>query len=111
MFSKGWNGLTPTLGGLVSGSGLGGGVQWLQPGLLDGRLSLRSSARISTRAYQLYDVALGMPRLAGNDAFLDVYVRHRNDPQLAYYGPGAESAAMGTPTTGWRTHPTMFPAA
>src|SRR5438067_8644825 len=29
IFSKGWNGFTPVLGGLVSGSGVGGGVQWL----------------------------------------------------------------------------------
>lgn len=106
VFTKGWNGFKPTLGGLVSGSGVGGGVQWQRRDLLDGNLVLRSSARISTSAYQLYDVELGMPSLAGDHAFLDMYVRHRNYPQLSYYGPGPRSRHSGR--TDYRLEDTSY---
>jgi outer membrane protein assembly factor BamA len=95
IFSKDWYGFTPVLGGMVTGSGFGGGLQWMRRDLLDGKLMLRSSARISSRAYQLYDVEAGMPGLASDRVFLDLYLRHRNSPQLAYYGPGPGSHKQG----------------
>jgi outer membrane protein assembly factor BamA len=95
LFSVGFNGLTPTIGGLNNGSGLAGGIQFLRPDLRGGRFVFRSSARVSSNLFQLYDLEIGLPRLMKDRAYADFYVRHRNYPQVAYYGPGPDSRKEG----------------
>lgn len=93
--SRGYRGFNPAIGGMVSSSGFGLGLQYLRPNLLNGNLILRSSARASYKGYQLYDFEAGMPRLAGDRVFVDLYLRHRNYPQVDYYGPGPNSNKGG----------------
>lgn len=95
LFTRGWKGFTPTLGGMVNGSGFAAGLQFLRADLRDGNFVIRSSARISTKQYQLFDVEVGLPRLAMDRAYLDVYFRRRNYPQIQYYGPGPFSRKTG----------------
>jgi hypothetical protein len=78
LFSRGWKGLTPAIGGMINGSGFAGGLQFLQADFRDGAYVLRSSARVSTKEYQFYDLEMGLPRLANDHVFLDFYARHRN---------------------------------
>jgi outer membrane protein assembly factor BamA len=93
--SRGVWGLTPAIGGMVASSGFGFGLQYLRPDLLDGNMIVRASARVSARAYQLFDFEIGMPRLARRRVFADLYLRHRNYPQVDYYGPGLQSNRGG----------------
>jgi len=95
VFSRGWKGFVPTLGGMVNGSGFASGLEFLRADLREGNFVIRSSARISTKLYQLYDAELGLPRLAGDRAYMDIYFRQRNYPQIEYYGPGPSSLKTG----------------
>src|SRR5207248_3741063 len=95
LFSRGWKGLVPTMGGMVNGSGFAAGLQFLRTDLRDGDFVIRSSARISTKQYQLYDFDAGLPRLGMDRAYLDVYLRQRNYAQIQYYGPGPFSRKAG----------------
>ena len=82
-------------GGLVTGSGFAIGPEYLRRDLAGGRLLFRSSARASFKGYQLYDIELGMPKLADDRLFWQLYAAHRNYPSLGYYGPGPDSAKTG----------------
>lgn len=95
LFSSGWKGFSPTLGGMVNGSGFSSGLQFLRADLRNGGFVIRSSARLSSHQYQLYDFETGLPRLFHDHAYLDFYARHRNYPQLPYYGPGPRSKKTG----------------
>lgn len=95
LFSSGWKGLTPTIGGMVNGSGFSGGVQFLRADLLKGNLVLRTSARLSTKQYNLLDFEVGLPRLLNDRGYLDFYLRHRNYAEMPYYGPGPDSSESG----------------
>lgn len=94
-FTSGWKGIAPTAGGMIDYSGIPIGMQFLRSDLLNGNMLLRGSARLSTRGYQLYDLEAGMPRLANDKLFVDVYLRHRNYSQVDYYGPGPRSSKNG----------------
>ena len=80
---------------MVNGSGFAAGLQFLRADLRDGGFIIRSSARISTRQYQLFDAEAGLPQLLSDHAYMDVYVRYRNYPQTPYYGPGPLSFKTG----------------
>lgn len=95
LFTRGWKGVTPTIGGMVNGSGFSLGAQFLRRDLERGDLIVRSSARFSASQYQLYDFEIGLPQLLNDHAYLDFYARHRNYPQMPYYGPGPRSAKTG----------------
>ncbi len=95
IFSTGWNGITPVFGGMINNSGLAFGAQYLRAGLLNGNLNVRTSARLSTNGFQLFDFETGLPRLADGKAYLDVYLRRRNYGQVDYYGPGPNSREEG----------------
>lgn len=94
-FTSGWKGISPTAGGMIDYSGVPLGMQFLRSDLLNGNMILRSSARLSTRGYQLYDFETGLPRLAHDRMYVDLYIRHRNYPMVDYYGPGRESTRGG----------------
>ena len=94
-FAAGVAGFRVKLGGLVSGSGFAMGPEYLRRDLADGQVMVRGSAVASFKAYQLYDLELGLPRLAGDRLFLDLYTVHRNYPGINYYGPGPDSYKTG----------------
>jgi len=83
------------MGGLITGSGFALGPEYYREGLLDGAADFRTSARLSTRRYQRYDVLISFPHLAGDHLFVDLGAVHRNYPRIDYYGPGAGSAKTG----------------
>jgi outer membrane protein assembly factor BamA len=91
----GIGGLRPRIGALVTGSGFAAGPEYFRDDLSDGNVLFRVTTQFSTRQYQLYDVELGFPRLAGNHAFFDLHATHRNFPQMQYYGPGPDSSKNG----------------
>lgn len=93
--TSGYGGFTPAIGGMIANSGFGFGLQYLRPDLLDGNMLLRASARTSLRGYRLLDFEIGLPRIANDRVFADLYVRHRNYPQVNYFGPGNQSAETG----------------
>ncbi|MGH9660779.1 MAG: BamA/TamA family outer membrane protein, partial [Bryobacteraceae bacterium] len=82
-------------GGLASGSGFAVGPEYLRRDLAGGKVVFRSSARVSFKAYQKYDVELELPSLAGGRFFADFLATHRNYPRVNYYGPGPDSAKTG----------------
>ncbi|MGH9660036.1 MAG: hypothetical protein ACRD96_15920, partial [Bryobacteraceae bacterium] len=79
-------------GGLASGSGFAVGPEYLRRDLAGGKVVFRSSARVSFKAYQKYDMELELPSLAGGRFFADLLATHRNYPRVNYYGPGPDSA-------------------
>lgn len=94
-FAAGVAGFRLKLGGLVSGSGFAMGPEYLRRDLAEGRVVIRGSAVASLKGYQLYDLELGVPKMAGDKLFLDLYAVHRNYPRIDYYGPGPSSYKTG----------------
>lgn len=88
-------GLGVRLGGLVSGSGFALGPEYSRRGLRHGNVLFRTSARISYKLYQRYDMQLTFPHLADDHALLDFSAVGRNYPSLNYYGPGPNSKKTG----------------
>lgn len=105
-FTAGVAGFRLKLGGLVSGSGFALGPEYLRRDLADGGVVVRGSARASAKRYQLFDLELVFPKLAGEKAFADLYAVHRNYPRIDYYGPGAESRKSGR--SNYRLEDTAF---
>lgn len=106
VFSGSFFNVSPTIGGMVNGSGISLGAQFLRQDLFGGQLKLRSSARFSVLGAQLYDFEVGAPRLANDRGYLDLYIRHRNYPRLRYYGPGPRSRRTGG--TNYRLEDTQY---
>lgn len=94
-FAAGVAGFRLKLGGLVSGSGFAMGPEYLRRDLAEGRVMIRGSAVASLKRYQLFDLELGVPKMAGDKLFLDLYAVHRNYPRIDYYGPGPSSYKTG----------------
>ncbi len=91
----GIGGLRLRIGGLVTGSGFALGPEYFRDDLADGKVMVRATTQLSTSKYQLYDTEFALPRLANDRAFLSLQARHRNYPQMAYYGPGPDSEKTG----------------
>src|SRR5688572_5519240 len=72
----GIGGLRAKMGGLVTGSGFAAGPEYFRDDLADGKVQFRATTQISTRLYQLYDVALSLPSMANNRAFLTLQGTH-----------------------------------
>lgn len=106
--TRGIPGLHLRVGGLVSGSGLAAGPEYLRRGLAKGNVVFRASARASYKLYQRYDLQLTLPHLAADHAMLDFEAVHRNEPSLNYYGPGPNSKKSGR--TDYRYEDTSFNA-
>ena len=79
------------LGGLVTGSGLAIGPEYLRRDLARGRVVFRSAAQTSFKSYQKHDVQLSLPASQRHPYFLDIYSTYQNYPGINYYGPGADS--------------------
>lgn len=91
----GFGGLRVKLGGLATGSGFALGPEYYRPDLLNGQIQFRTSAQVSFRAYQRYDIELRLPKLADGLVFVDLLARRRNYSSLQYYGPGPDSSKSG----------------
>ena len=89
--NSGWNGLRVRIGGLPAGSGFAAGPEYHRDELLSGNLAFRTSAELSTKVYQKYELQLSLPKLAGQHLFVDFHSVHRNYPQINYYGSGPKS--------------------
>lgn len=87
----GYHSLTLVFGGLGTGQGFALGPQYLRNDLAKGRLSFRTSARAASSGALLLDLQLSAPKLAGDKLYFDFYARHRNYPQIDYFGPGPDS--------------------
>lgn len=94
-FSAGVRGVRLKLGGLVAGSGFALGPEYSRRGLLSGRMDFRTSAVVSTAAFQRFDAELDFPQLNDGRSFANVLAVHRNYPQMQYYGPGPSSSRNG----------------
>lgn len=88
-------GFRPVIGNMVTGSGFAAGVEYFRPDLNKGNILFRSSARISVWHYEFLDAQFGLPHLASDRAFLNVYAAYRNYPSLNYYGNGPRSLKSG----------------
>lgn len=87
----GYHSLTLVFGGLGTGQGFALGPQYLRNDLAKGRLLFRTSARAASSGALLLDLQLSAPKLAGDKLYFDFYARHRNYPQIDYFGPGPDS--------------------
>lgn len=79
-------------GGLVTGSGFAIGPSYSRPDLLKENLRLKISAAGSLKLYYSVDALASFPRLLNHRLTVDIYGRHSDAPQIAYYGPGPDSS-------------------
>lgn len=94
-FSAGFNGFRVKLGNMVTGGGFAIGPEYYREDLLNGSLTARASAQISTRAYQKYETELIAPKLANSKLQLSLLGSHRNYGGINYYGNGPDSSKSG----------------
>jgi outer membrane protein assembly factor BamA len=92
----GYNGLSASIGGLVSGGGFAVGPQYLRDDLKDGSLVIRAAAHISFKNYQKAEAGLLLPKLLGGKAAFELRSTYRNYPGINYYGPGPDSPKVRT---------------
>ena len=81
-FYEGFHGFHPMIGGIRSGSGLGGGTYVETQGI-------RTSAQFSTKGYQKYEIKLTAP--LPSNLFADFRTTYRNFPQERFFGIGQNS--------------------
>jgi outer membrane protein assembly factor BamA len=93
--TSGIAGFRPKIGGMITGSGFAAGPEYYRDDLTGGKVIFRTSASLSTKLYQLYDVELDIPHLADDHLFLDLLTVYRNYSQINYYGPGPNSKLTG----------------
>jgi hypothetical protein len=96
-FSDGIKGFRFLFGGLATNSGFAGGMEYHKD-LGNTAWAFRSSARVSTRLWQLYDLELATPERSARRRFGGVKVQHRNFASVNYYGPGPDSEKIGRST-------------
>ena len=106
--SAGIAGFRVKLGGMVSGSGLGLGPEYLRQDLANGRIIFRGAAQHSFKRYQKYDLQFTLPSSKQHRYFLDLLSIHRNYPGINYYGPGPDSAKSAR--SNFRLEDTQFNA-
>lgn len=88
--TSGYNGLRIKVGNMVTGGGFALGPEYFREDLLDGNLTVRTSAQFSFKGYQKYE-AEADGKLWGDRLVLNVVGSHRNYASLNYYGPGPNS--------------------
>ena len=93
--TAGYNGFRVKLGGMVTGAGFGFGPEYFREDLLNGAMSVRASAQISTRGYTKLGFETGFRSLARNKLSLDFVAFRRDYKNLNYYGPGPNSELSG----------------
>ena len=94
------------LGGLVTGSGFALGPSYNRLDLLNENLQVKISAAGSLKLYYSVDGVVSFPHLLNNHLVVDMYARHSDSPQIAYYGPGPNSSNDNR--TDYRREDTIF---
>jgi hypothetical protein len=89
-------GLDVKIGGLITGSGVAAGPEYLRRDLDDDRLIFRAWASGSVKEFWLAKTELEIPNLAGNWLFADFSATHRGYPEINYFGPGPHSPDLRT---------------
>jgi len=93
--TAGYNGFRVKLGGMVTGAGFAFGPEYFREDLLNGSMSLRASAQLSTGGYTKLGFETGLHKLARNKVSLDFAAFRRDYKNLNYYGPGPDSVLTG----------------
>jgi outer membrane protein assembly factor BamA len=83
-FYEGFHGFHPIVGGIRSGSGLGGGTYIEAEGI-------RASGQISLKGYQKYEIRFTAPRMSEDLLFADFRATYRDLPQERFFGIGQNS--------------------
>jgi outer membrane protein assembly factor BamA len=91
----GYNGIRGKLGGLATGGGFALGPEYAREDLAGGKLHLRTSAAISFRNFQRYDLELKAPETRTRPVFFQGYAVRHFYPSLQYYGQGPDSEKDG----------------
>jgi len=105
-FQGGVNGFRPKIGNMVTGGGFAGGIEYGRDDFMDGELTARASAQISTRLFQKYQVEALFPKLAKDRLAIDLIASHRNFGGLNFYGQGPDSRRTGR--SNYRLEDTSF---
>jgi Haemolysin secretion/activation protein ShlB/FhaC/HecB len=79
-------------GGLVTGSGIAAGPQYVRSDLLDDNMTFRALASGSIHKFWLAKTEVELPRLANNWLFADFSAQHRDYPYINYFGQGPNTA-------------------
>lgn len=88
-FSEDFAGFHPQLGDLATGSGLALGLAYAYP-FVHNDAFVHASASISTNVYRRFQVKATLPTFA--NISVGVRARHRNYPQMLYFGLGTDTA-------------------
>lgn len=87
----GYHGFRAKIGNMVTGGGFAIGPEYFRNDLVDGRMTFRASAQVSTRLYEKFETALGFPQLANGKVSVDLQGTYRNYRSLQYYGTGPDT--------------------
>jgi len=79
------------LGGITSGAGLNGGLEYRRDSVSEGVVSLRAHALVSVKLYQEYELSLMRPRLWENRWFGELLLQYRNLRRVDFFGIGPKS--------------------
>ncbi|MEO7651535.1 MAG: BamA/TamA family outer membrane protein, partial [Bryobacteraceae bacterium] len=88
--SAGVGGFRLKIGNMVTGGGFALGPEYFRDDLRNGQMTFRSSAQVSTRAYQKYETEVTFPRLADGKINIEIFAGYRNYGSLQYYGTGPD---------------------
>jgi hypothetical protein len=88
--TAGFNGFRLKIGNMVTGGGFAIGPEYFREDLLQGRMTARASAQISTRAFQKFEAQTTFPKLAHGKLYVEGFASHRNYRALQYYGNGPD---------------------
>lgn len=91
----GINGFRIRMGGTATSGGYAIGPEYHREDLLGGDLHFRTSAAISVRNYQLYDLELKSEPRRGKPWFGQAYTVRHYYPSIQYYGQGPDSKKTG----------------
>ncbi len=84
------------LGGLVTGSGIAAGPEYVRRDLAQDTILFHAWASASVRKFWLTKAELEMPKLAHNWLFADLSATHRDYPEIDYFGPGPHAQNLET---------------
>ncbi len=89
---KGANGWQVVLGGMRSGQGMTVGLGYRRSDLFHDKLGFRTTFRGTVQLASLVDFELTFPKLQTERAFLNLYAKYENSPQIDFYGKGPDSS-------------------
>jgi len=88
------HGFGVSFGNIAPGAGFAIGPTYVKP-LWDGKLVFRADARASVNSSYLGHLAVSLPSLLHDHAFLTFSALNRNISEMPYYGPGPDSSKTG----------------